>query len=51
LENTAKDELGQNVKALPNGNYIYAVPNWDNGAVSNAGAATWANGNRALQVL
>ena len=46
--NTAKDELGQNVKALPNGNYIICSPNWDNGAVSNAGAATWANGNTGI---
>jgi Repeat of unknown function (DUF5650) len=31
--------------ALSNGNYLVASPEWDNGALLNAGAATWGNGN------
>lgn len=30
--------------ALSNGNYVTHTPNWDNGAVVNAGAVTWCNG-------
>ena len=31
-------------RALPNGNYIVHSPNWDNGAIANAGAVTFASG-------
>lgn len=30
--------------ALPNGNYVVQSPAWNNGQVSNAGAATWCDG-------
>jgi trimeric autotransporter adhesin len=33
---------------LPNGNYVVASPDWDNGAVRNVGAVTWANGATGL---
>lgn len=41
---TANDGVGGGVTALSNGNYVVASLAWDNGAVTNAGAATWGNG-------
>jgi hypothetical protein len=44
---TASDGVGGfsgGVIALTNGNYVVASSNWDNGAVTNAGAVTWGNG-------
>lgn len=42
---TANDRIGHGrVIALTNGNYVVASPLWDDGAVVNAGAATWGNG-------
>ena len=42
----ADNQVGsQGVVALTNGNYVVSSPNWDNGAVSNAGAVTWGDGN------
>jgi hypothetical protein len=32
------------VVALTNGKYVVGSPNWANGDVANAGAATWGNG-------
>ena len=32
------------VTVLTNGNYVVPVPDWRNGAISRAGAATWGNG-------
>jgi len=32
------------ITALTNGNYVVSGRNWDNGAVENAGAATWGSG-------
>jgi hypothetical protein len=41
----ANDKVGDpRVTALSNGNYVVGSPNWDNGAVTDAGAATWGNG-------
>ena len=48
IGNLANDELGQNVTALSNGNYVVCNPNWDNGAVTNVGAVTWANGSTGI---
>ncbi len=39
----AGDYVG-GVGALSNGNYVVLSSNWDNGAVVDAGAATWVNG-------
>ena len=41
---TANDNVGSNIVALPNGNYVVGSPGWDNGMVINAGAATWGSG-------
>lgn len=34
--------------ALSNGNYVVLSPAWDNGAASDAGAATWGNGTTGI---
>ncbi len=47
----AKDGVGSKIIALNNGNYVVCSPNWDNGAVVNAGAATWADGTTGKQGL
>ena len=45
---TASDGLGNGgATPLTNGNYVVASPNWDDGAIVNAGATTWLNGNAA----
>ncbi|MFO1006479.1 MAG: cadherin domain-containing protein, partial [Planctomycetaceae bacterium] len=36
------------VAALTNGNYVVLSPEWDNGAITNVGAATWVNGTTGL---
>ncbi|MBI5090024.1 MAG: hypothetical protein HZB15_14470 [Actinobacteria bacterium] len=41
---TAGDEVGTTVRALTNGNYAVSAYLWDNGAVVDAGAATWGDG-------
>jgi len=38
------DYVGEYVRALENGNYVLGNYDWDNGAVVDAGAATWGNG-------
>ena len=42
---TANDNVGSfPITVLSNGNYVVRSPDWDNGAVVDAGAATWCNG-------
>ncbi|MDP3840811.1 MAG: filamentous hemagglutinin N-terminal domain-containing protein, partial [Methylococcales bacterium] len=42
---TANDTVGNlGITALQNGNYVVKSPVWDNGAIVNAGAATFGNG-------
>ncbi len=44
---TAYDQVGYGypgVWALSNGNYVVCSQSWDNGAIVNAGAATWGDG-------
>jgi hypothetical protein len=41
---SANDYVGV-VYALSNGHYVVASASWDNGAVNNAGAVTWRDGN------
>ncbi|MCB0048059.1 MAG: DUF11 domain-containing protein, partial [Caldilinea sp.] len=46
---SASDQIGfaygnALVTPLSNGNYVVRSPNWDNGAVADAGAVTWGNG-------
>lgn len=36
------------ITILSNGNYIVRSPDWDNGAVVNAGAVTWGNGTTGI---
>ncbi len=39
------DYIGEKgITLLTNGNYVVSSPSWDNGSISNAGAATWCNG-------
>jgi hypothetical protein len=45
---TASDGVGSFVAALTNGNYVVASPDWSNGGVVGAGAATWANGSTGI---
>ena len=47
---TAGDSVGSPSQIFPlsNGNYVVASPGWDNGAVSNAGAATWGSGSAGV---
>jgi hypothetical protein len=46
---TANDQVGGGLGGSPvitmlsNGNYVISIPNWDNGAIADAGAATWIN--------
>ena len=42
---SASDTVGRSVIALSNGNYVVASKDWDNGIVTDAGAATWGNGS------
>ena len=39
---------GGGIVALANGHYVVRTPFWDNGAIVNAGAATWVNGDSAV---
>ncbi len=52
---TANDQIGASgtggvggVIALSNGNYVVFCPNWDNGSIADAGAATWGNGTTGV---
>jgi len=44
----ANDLIGLVVFALSNGNYVVMSELWDNGAVVDAGAATWGNGSSGV---
>jgi hypothetical protein len=44
----AGDQVGTYITALSNGNYVVVSPSWHNGAVINAGAATWGNGTSGV---
>lgn len=45
----ANDRIGAGfITPLPNGNYVVASPNWNNGGAANAGAVTWASGTVAI---
>ena len=45
---TANDYVGAGGTALSNGNYVVTSPRWHNGALANAGAATWGNGTTGM---
>ena len=44
----SNDQVGRDVVALSNGNYVIGSRDWSNGAVSSVGAATWANGSTGI---
>ena len=45
VSSTANSLVGSDgALALTNGNYLVFSANWDNGAITNVGAATWGNG-------
>lgn len=39
------DGVGYQIYILPSGNYVVSSPDWDNGTLRGAGAATFGNGN------
>ena len=44
-DNIGKDDFGgSGITALANGHYVVSSPQWDNGATTDVGAATWCNG-------
>ena len=43
-----EDNVGYVVTALPNGNYVVGSPNWDRGAVTDAGASTFGDGGSGV---
>lgn len=45
---TASDAIGRRAVALTNGNYVVHSPFWDNGALADAGAATFASGTTGI---
>lgn len=47
--NTTGDQVGYfGVTPLSNGNYVIKSPYWDNGAITDVGAATWADGTTSI---
>jgi hypothetical protein len=46
--NSYLDLVGHQVIDLSNGNYVVASPYWNNGAASDAGSATWGDGNTGI---
>ena len=45
IGSSINDNIGsRDISALTNGNYVIASPNWDNGSITDAGAATLCNG-------
>jgi hypothetical protein len=47
IGSVAGDRVGTEAVALNNDNYVVSSPNWDNGAVVDAGASTLLNGTHA----
>jgi len=41
---STNDGTSSRVIPLTNNNYVFSSPNWDNGAILEAGAVTWGNG-------
>ncbi len=44
---TASDHVGTQVQAMQDGSWVIRSPDWDNGPLVNAGAATWATAGAA----
>ncbi|NGX34620.1 MAG: Heme/hemopexin-binding protein [Candidatus Anoxychlamydiales bacterium] len=48
---TAEDQVSSGgITALTNDNYVVSSPLWDNGGITNAGAATWGDGTTGTPV-
>lgn len=45
---TANDRVGDFLVGLSNGNYVVASPGWDNGAIGDVGAVTFASGTAGI---
>lgn len=45
---TGDDAGSSNVITLTNGNFVLRSPNWDNGLIVDAGAATWGDGDTGI---
>ncbi len=45
----ANDKVGSQIYELTNGNYVVTSVEWNNGAITRAGAATWVNGTAGFQ--
>ena len=43
------DQVGYRTRPLSNGNYVVLSPNWDNGAIADAGAVTWGSGTTGVR--
>ncbi|MBX7222273.1 MAG: putative Ig domain-containing protein [Blastocatellia bacterium] len=50
IGSTADDQIGNFAFALTNGNYVIQSRQWNNGAIVDAGAATWCNGTTGQSV-
>ncbi len=44
----SSDNVGSGITVLNNGNYVVRSSSWDNGAISNVGAATWGSGTTGV---
>jgi len=44
-----RDQVGEGVTALSNGNYVVNSPGWDNGTMGDAGAVTFGNGMMGIR--
>ncbi len=42
------DQVGEQIVVLANGNFVVSSPDWNSGTATNAGAATWVDGNTGL---
>ena len=48
IGSVSSDNVGRDVVRLYNGNYVVGSPNWNNGAISDAGAVTWGDGSMGI---
>ncbi len=46
--NTTDDQVGFDVRALSNGNYVASSWAWDNGTLADVGAVTWGSGTTGI---
>lgn len=51
IGNADGDQVGTGLTVLANGNYVVRTPGWNNGAVTDVGAVTWASGTTGITGL